>query len=144
MLHTETVLILDFGSQVTQLIARRLREMGFYSEIKHFSTPIEQIQQKNGNLSEYMCGCARGGSGEVTYKRPDPAQVKQGPIVRAEKDVGAVQDFLGVKKNGMWNNGTSDAFQRKMEEIQRGIEGNLCRCTGYVKIIDAIEAASKE
>ncbi|MCK6598338.1 MAG: glutamine-hydrolyzing GMP synthase [Bdellovibrionaceae bacterium] len=39
-------LILDFGSQVTQLIARRLREMGFYSEIKHFSTPIEQIQQK--------------------------------------------------------------------------------------------------
>jgi len=28
-------------------------------------------------------------------------------------------------------------------EIQRGIEGNLCRCTGYVKIVDAIsEAAS--
>ena len=28
------------------------------------------------------------------------------------------------------------------EEIKRGIEGNLCRCTGYVKIIDAIEAAA--
>ncbi len=27
-------------------------------------------------------------------------------------------------------------------EIQRGIEGNLCRCTGYVKIVDAIAAAS--
>ena len=27
-------------------------------------------------------------------------------------------------------------------EIQRGIEGNLCRCTGYVKIVDAIEAAA--
>ena len=27
-------------------------------------------------------------------------------------------------------------------EIRRGIEGNLCRCTGYVKIIDAIELAA--
>jgi carbon-monoxide dehydrogenase small subunit len=29
-------------------------------------------------------------------------------------------------------------------EIQRGIEGNLCRCTGYVKIVDAIESAAKK
>jgi carbon-monoxide dehydrogenase small subunit len=29
------------------------------------------------------------------------------------------------------------------DEIKRGIEGNLCRCTGYVKIIDAIEAATE-
>ena len=29
------------------------------------------------------------------------------------------------------------------EEIGRAIEGNLCRCTGYVKIVDAIEAAAK-
>ncbi|HEX8012043.1 MAG TPA: (2Fe-2S)-binding protein [Casimicrobiaceae bacterium] len=28
------------------------------------------------------------------------------------------------------------------EEIERGIEGNLCRCTGYVKIVDAIAAAA--
>jgi carbon-monoxide dehydrogenase small subunit len=29
------------------------------------------------------------------------------------------------------------------DEIKRGIEGNLCRCTGYVKIIDAIAAAAE-
>jgi carbon-monoxide dehydrogenase small subunit len=27
-------------------------------------------------------------------------------------------------------------------EIERAIEGNLCRCTGYVKIVDAIERAA--
>lgn len=29
------------------------------------------------------------------------------------------------------------------EEIKRGIAGNLCRCTGYQKIVDAIETASR-
>ena len=29
-------------------------------------------------------------------------------------------------------------------EIRRGIEGNLCRCTGYKKIIEAIQDAAKE
>ncbi len=33
----ETVLIVDFGSQVTQLIARRVREAGVYSEIAPFT-----------------------------------------------------------------------------------------------------------
>jgi aerobic carbon-monoxide dehydrogenase small subunit len=34
--------------------------------------------------------------------------------------------------------------QATRAEIQRGIEGNLCRCTGYVKIVDAIEVAARQ
>src|SRR4026207_63416 len=37
----ETVIILDFGSQYTQLIARRVREAGVYCEILPFSASIE-------------------------------------------------------------------------------------------------------
>jgi carbon-monoxide dehydrogenase small subunit len=30
------------------------------------------------------------------------------------------------------------------EEIQRGLEGNVCRCTGYSKIIDAVTEAATQ
>ena len=32
-IHDHRILILDFGSQVTQLIARRVREIGVYCEL---------------------------------------------------------------------------------------------------------------
>ncbi len=37
------IAILDFGSQYTQLIARRCREMGIYSELLRFNTPLHDI-----------------------------------------------------------------------------------------------------
>ena len=42
-MHHELILILDFGSQYTQLIARRVREQGVYCEIARFDLPIEEI-----------------------------------------------------------------------------------------------------
>lgn len=42
---TETVLVLDFGSQYTQLIARRVRDNNVYSEIHPFDYPIEKIRE---------------------------------------------------------------------------------------------------
>ncbi len=45
--HPDTVLIVDFGSQVTQLIARRVREAGVYSEIVPFQSADEAFRRIN-------------------------------------------------------------------------------------------------
>ncbi len=42
-MHEEKILILDFGSQVTQLIARRVRECGVYCEILPYNAAPERI-----------------------------------------------------------------------------------------------------
>lgn len=43
--HPETVLIIDFGSQVTQLIARRVREAGVYCEIVPFQSAADGFER---------------------------------------------------------------------------------------------------
>jgi len=45
-LQHETIIILDFGSQYTQLIARRVREQGVYCEIHPFHLSVDEIAAK--------------------------------------------------------------------------------------------------
>jgi GMP synthase (glutamine-hydrolysing) len=61
----ETILILDFGAQYTQLIARRVREAHVYCEILSFNTPLIEILKHHpkgiilsgGPDSVYGAGC---------------------------------------------------------------------------------------
>ena len=65
------------------------------------------------------------------------------PVQQAFVDLGAVQ--CGFCTPGMILTAV-DLLQKNPDptrlEIREGISGNLCRCTGYQKIVDAVEAAS--
>lgn len=66
------VLILDFGSQYTQLIARRVRELNIYSEIKPFNNPPD-------NLADYKAVILSGSPYSVRAEDapiPDLSQIR--------------------------------------------------------------------
>ncbi|MEA1891007.1 MAG: glutamine-hydrolyzing GMP synthase [Pseudomonadota bacterium] len=60
-IHSDRILILDFGSQYTQLIARRVREAGVYCEI--FPYDVDEIHLKNFSAKGYILS---GGPESVT------------------------------------------------------------------------------
>ena len=63
----ESLLVLDFGSQYTQLIARRLRELGVYCEILPCTTPDGEIWERN------PIGVVLSGGPESVYGDGAPA-----------------------------------------------------------------------
>ena len=64
----QTVLILDFGSQYTQLIARRVRENKVFSKIIPYNTPAKEIQA----MSPKGLILSGGPSSVVDKKSPMP------------------------------------------------------------------------
>jgi aerobic carbon-monoxide dehydrogenase small subunit len=66
------------------------------------------------------------------------------PIQQAFIDAGAIQ--CGFCTPGMVLSAYSLLLKSRRpsrEEIRKGINANLCRCTGYQQIVDAVEQASK-
>jgi carbon-monoxide dehydrogenase small subunit len=66
------------------------------------------------------------------------------PIQRAFVDQGGVQ--CGFCSPGMVLTAKNLLEENPMptrDEIREGLAGNLCRCTGYVKIVDAVQAAAE-
>jgi aerobic-type carbon monoxide dehydrogenase small subunit (CoxS/CutS family) len=67
------------------------------------------------------------------------------PLQKAFVEHGATQ--CGFCTPGFIMTGTAlirDHPEASREEIERAIAGNLCRCTGYLKIVEAIQAAAQE
>jgi GMP synthase (glutamine-hydrolysing) len=63
----ETIVVLDFGSQYTQLIGRRIRELNVYSEILPFNTPLDAIR------NHHPRGIILSGGPDSVYEANAPA-----------------------------------------------------------------------
>lgn len=69
-IKSEKILIIDFGSQYTQLIARRIREIGVYCEIHHYLISDQEIKNFNPN-GVILSGGPNSVFGENTPKAPE-------------------------------------------------------------------------
>ncbi len=91
---SQTIAVLDFGSQLTQVIARRIRECEVYSKIYHFSTPAAKLREDN------VAGIILSGGPQSVYSRqaphPDEAIFKLGvPVLGICYGVQLMGHFLG-------------------------------------------------
>ena len=133
------------------------------------NTTLLQIIRDKVKLTGTKRGCAKGECGACTViftgkivdsclvlaPKVDGAEIttvegigtfdNPHPIQKAFVEEGAVQ--CGFCTPGFVV--SSYALLSKMpkpteEEIREGLSGNLCRCTGYIKIIEAVKKASEE
>ena len=93
---SQTIAVLDFGSQYTQVIARRIRECNVYSKIYPFGTKAEKLK-KDGVVGIILSG----GPSSVLLKdspRPDPDIFKLGvPVLGICYGLQLIGHMLGGK-----------------------------------------------
>ncbi len=97
-IHNDKILILDFGSQYTQLIARRIREIGIYSEILPYDCDEVEIREFNPN------GIILSGGPESTTEGDSP---RAAPTVfdLNDKGIPVLGICYGMQTITMQNNG---------------------------------------
>ncbi|MFK7733762.1 MAG: glutamine-hydrolyzing GMP synthase [Pseudomonadales bacterium] len=109
-IHAEKILILDFGSQYTQLIARRVREIGVYCEIWAFDTASEAI-------SEFA---------------PNGIILSGGPESVTESDTPRVSDV--VFESGVPVLGICYGMQAMAQQLGGEVETSNAREFGYANV----------
>jgi GMP synthase (glutamine-hydrolysing) len=122
----ELVIILDFGGQYTQLIARRVRELGVYSEILPFNTTAEAIRSRNPR------GIILSGGPSSVYDmgapHPDAAVLDIGvPVLGICYGVQLMAHFLGgeVKPSNRREYGQAEISVQAPSLLLEGLESPL-------------------
>jgi GMP synthase (glutamine-hydrolysing) len=139
MKQHETVLVLDFGSQYTQLIARRLRENRVYCEIEPYHLSAEEIRRRQP-LGLILSGGPRSVYDEDAL-HPDPAIYELGlPILGVCYGMQLLAHALGGKvvPSDSREYGRAEIEIRQPDLLFRGLAR---RQTVWMSHGDRIEAA---
>jgi len=113
----ELVLILDFGSQYTQLIARRVRELGVYSEIVAHDISAREIERLR--VSGLILSGGPQGVYEEAAPRPDPKIYELGvPILGVCYGMQLVAQHFG---GGVESSNTREYGRMEIEGTGRGL-----------------------
>ncbi len=125
MQHSEFILVLDFGAQYTQLIARKVRELGVYSEIHPFSIPIEKIK------SLRPTGIILSGGPSSVYDqgapKPSPKVFELGiPVLGICYGLQLIADQLGgkVDPSARREFGKADLSIDNGDDLFQGLDGS--------------------
>ena len=94
-MNQEKVIVIDFGGQYNQLVARRVRECNVYCEIYSYKTPLEQIKTMNPK------GIILTGGPNSCYEEGSPTCTKE-------------LFELGVPVLGLWHLYVSTERQRHL------------------------------
>ena len=141
------------------------------NKIIHFTLNVTMVDflRKEMHLTGTKRGCEEGECGACTILL-DGRAVPSCIMLAMEADGHEITTIEGVRKNGVLHP-VQQEFMDKWalqcgfctpgmimsalsllnekpnpteEEIRHGIAGNLCRCTGYAKIVEAIDCAAKK
>jgi GMP synthase (glutamine-hydrolysing) len=125
MQHSELILVLDFGAQYTQLIARKVRELGVYSEIQPFSIPIDKIKSLNPT------GIILSGGPSSVYEqgapKPSPEVFELGiPVLGICYGLQLIADQLGgkVDPSARREFGKADLKIDNGDDLFQGLDGS--------------------
>ncbi len=113
--HHERVLIIDFGSQVTQLIARRVRENGVYCEIHPFNKVDDAFLKAYGPKAIIFSGGPSSVMDEGSPRAPDQAFKLGVPILA----ICYGQQTMQVQLGGVVEGGHAREFGRADVEIKK-------------------------
>ncbi len=123
----DRILVLDFGSQYTQLIARRIREGRVYSEIMPFNVPLDKIKEFNPR------GIVLSGGPSSVYDEgsplPDPEMFALGvPVLGICYGMQVMAHLLGgvVARSAQREYGRSELRIDSAEDLLSGVtEGSV-------------------